>query len=64
MFLKRQGRLFVELHRNLDLVLSLLMTKRFIIDVSTEDYFLKCLFLLALALGNRVSELQSLLRGK
>ena len=63
MWLKRPGTLSAEPKWNLDPVLKLLSSNLFNINVSSENLIMKCIFLLALALGNRISEFHSLLRG-
>ena len=63
MWLKKPGIRSAEPKWNLDLVLNLLSSNSFNINVSKEFLTMKCIFLLALALGNRISEFHSLLRG-
>ena len=62
MFLKRPGVGYSEPKWCLDLVLDLLSSNRFNINVTLEDLTLKTVFLLGLALGSRASEVHSLLR--
>ena len=63
MWLRRPGVPYSSPKWNLDLVLELLSTNRFNINVSQLDLARKSVFLLGLALGNRISEFHSLLRG-
>merc|ERR1712002_206803 len=58
MWLKKPGRPHSEPKWKLDLVLDLLSSNRFNINISAEDTFLKCLFLSS---GNRSSMRISLL---
>ena len=61
-FLSRPPRQFSEPAWNLDLVLDLLCTPPFKTNISMVNLTLKTIFLVALALGCRASELHSLLR--
>ena len=63
MWLKKPGTRSAEPKWNLDLVLTLLSSNQFNINMSKDFIIMKCIFLLALALGNRISEFHSLLRG-
>ena len=63
MWLKRPGTQFQVPLWNLDLVLDMLSSNRFNINISPVDLVSKCLVLLGLALGSRISEIHSLLRG-
>ena len=63
MWLKRPGTQYQVPAWNLDLVLDLLSSNRFNINISSLDLVRKCLFLLGLALGSRLSEVHALLRG-
>ena len=60
MFLKRLGAPYTELAWDWDLVLTLLSSNPFNINVSREYLTMKTMFLLGLALGNRASELHSI----
>ena len=64
MWLKRPGTQFQIPAWNLDLVLDLLSSNRFNINVSPLDLVRKCVVLVGLALGSRISEVHSLLRGR
>ena len=63
MWLKRPGRPFVEPQWDLDRVLDFVSSSNF--NVNTSKYYLvmKCILLMGLALGMRISEFHSLLRG-
>ena len=64
-WLKRPGTRYVEPKWKLGPVLKLLETREFRHPfVKPQDLLAKCMFLLALAMGPRVSEFSSLLRGK
>ena len=63
MWLKRPGIRCAEPKWDLDPVLKLLSSNAFNINMTKEFIIMKCIFLLALALGNRISEFHSLLRG-
>ena len=62
MWIKRPGTSVKVPSWNLDKVLELLSSNRFNINVSAIDLICKCVFLVGLALGNRISEVHSLLR--
>ena len=63
MWLRRPGRPFVEPQWDLDKVLDFITSGE--LNVNTSKYFLimKCIFLMGIALGFRISEFHSLLRG-
>ena len=63
MWQARPGRQFSMPAWDLDLVLELLCSNQFNINVTSLDLTRKCIFLLGLALGCRISEFHSLLRG-
>ena len=64
MWLKKPNINSVEPKWNLDLVLNLVSSNVFNINISKEFLVMKCIFLLAMALGNRISEFHALLRGR
>ena len=64
MWLRRPGIQFQTPQWNLDVVLDLLSSNRFNVNISAVDLIRKCIFLLGLALGSRISEFHSLLRGR
>ena len=63
MWPKRSGVRSAEPKWNLNLVFNLLSFNSSNINISKDYIIMKCSFLLALALGNRISEFHSLLRG-
>ena len=64
MWLKRPGRPFVEPQWDLDRLLNFISSDNY--NVNTSKYYLlmKCIVVMGLALGMRISEFHSLLRGK
>ena len=63
-WLKRPGMRYVEPEWRLEPVLRLLGTRAFMAPLLKGEHLLmKCMFLLGLAMGSRVSEFASLLRG-
>ena len=64
-WLKKPGLRYIEPKWQLEPVLDLLGTEAFVAPhISPDNLLMKCLFLLGLAMGPRVSEFASLLRGK
>ena len=64
-WLMRPGIRYVEPEWKLEPVLKLLESESFMVpQVSAQELLMKCMFLLGLAMGLRVSEFASLLRGK
>ena len=63
MWLKRPGRPFVEPKWDLDLVLDYISSGRLTPQVTPYHLAMKCIFLLGIALGCRISEFHSLKRG-
>ena len=63
MWLKRPGRPFVEPAWDLDTVLDFIMSDRFTLGNNYLHLIMKCIFLMGIALGCRISEFHSLRRG-